>query len=106
MAGPFGPAFLMVHHQGLAVCYVTLCLAYYLAFATAQALFPKNSPQDCFLNGKTLSGDEADRCRWQMKEGGGRENNEQTRGALARRSMRRLFFRVESLINKKTKESI
>ncbi len=62
-----------------------------------------NSPPDCLFNAATLPGDEADRCRWQMKEGGGRENNEQTRGALARRSMRRLFFRVESLINKKQK---
>ena len=52
MAGPYGPAFLMVHHQGLAVCCGTLCLAYYLAFAVAQALSPENSVLHCFLNTK------------------------------------------------------
>ena len=31
-------------------------LAYYLAFATAQALLPENCPLDSFLDGKTLSG--------------------------------------------------
>ena len=39
-------------------------------------------------------GDGVDRRQWRMKGDGGRENNEQTRGASARRSMRRLFFRA------------
>ena len=40
------------------------------------------------------AGDGVDRRQWRMKGDGGRENNEQTRGASARRSMRRLFFRA------------
>ena len=39
-------------------------------------------------------GDGVDRRQWRMKGDGGRENNKQTRGASARRSMRRLFFRA------------
>ena len=39
-------------------------------------------------------GDGVDRRQWRMKGDGERENNEQTRGASARRSMRRLFFRA------------
>ena len=48
-----------------------------------------NSPLDCLFNAATLSGDGVDRCQWQMKGDGGRESYEQTRGASARRSMRR-----------------
>ena len=39
-------------------------------------------------------GEGADRRRWRMQGSGRRENNEQTRGHLCRRSMRRLFFRL------------
>ena len=39
-------------------------------------------------------GEGADRRRWRMQGSGRRENNEQTRGHLCRRSMRRLFFRA------------
>ena len=34
-------------------------------------------------------GDEADRCRWQIKGGGGRESYKQTRWTLVHRGMRR-----------------
>ena len=39
-------------------------------------------------------GEGADRRQWRMQGSGRRENNEQTRGHLCRRSMRRLFFRL------------
>jgi len=39
-------------------------------------------------------GEGADRRLWRMQGSGRRENNEQTRGHLCRRSMRRLFFRL------------
>ena len=48
-----------------------------------------NSPPDCLFKAATLSGDGVDRCQWQMKGDGGRESYERTRGASARRSMRR-----------------
>ena len=42
-------------------------------------------------------GDGVDRYQWQMKGDGGRENNEQTRLASDCRSMRRLFFRADTI---------
>ena len=44
-----------------------------------------------------MLGDGADRCQWQGEGGGGRENNKRTRGASARRSARRLFFRASTI---------
>jgi len=54
---------------------------------TLFVLFPQKKPSLC-------KGDGADRCQWQIKGGGGRENNERTRGHLCRRRARRLFFRA------------
>ena len=46
---------LLAQTVGFAVC-CGLRLAYFLAFAAAQALLPENSVPHCFLYGKTLPG--------------------------------------------------
>ncbi len=47
----------------------------------------KNNTMKIALCG--VLGDEADRCQWQIKGGGGRESYKRTRGASARRRTRR-----------------